>query len=83
MRFGVFGTGVAGKAIAAKLRDLGQALVNAVDGRAALDALTLGGAANVDGKILIDIANPLDFLPRWLRLWGAVQGPLFNVKLVR
>jgi hypothetical protein len=39
----------------------GEALINATSGTGSLQALELAGAANLNGKILIDIANPLDF----------------------
>ncbi len=39
----------------------GQILVNATSGGASLEVLHLAGAANLAGKVLIDIANPLDF----------------------
>jgi predicted dinucleotide-binding enzyme len=39
----------------------GELLVNATTGAASLDALKLAGERNLAGKILIDIANPLDF----------------------
>jgi predicted dinucleotide-binding enzyme len=39
----------------------GAMVVNATNGAASLEVLTLAGAANLDGKVLIDIANPLDF----------------------
>lgn len=39
----------------------GEIVINATSGGASLAALELAGAANLDGKILIDIANPLDF----------------------
>jgi predicted dinucleotide-binding enzyme len=38
-----------------------DAVVNATSGTGALDALTLAGAENLDDKLLLDIANPLDF----------------------
>ncbi len=38
----------------------GEILFNYTNGLASLDALKLAGAANMRGKILIDIANPLD-----------------------
>ncbi|MCP2338935.1 NADPH-dependent F420 reductase [Actinomadura rupiterrae] len=38
-----------------------DAVVNATSGAAALDALGLAGADNLDGKVVLDIANPLDF----------------------
>jgi predicted dinucleotide-binding enzyme len=110
MRVGVLGTGTVGRAIAAKLRELGhdvvvgtrdpvelmertepdargndpfavwqekhpdigvatfrdaaahgELLVNATAGAGSLDALGSAGEDNLDGKVLIDIANPLDF----------------------
>lgn len=39
----------------------GEIVLNATSGGASLGALSLAGAANLNGKILIDIANPLDF----------------------
>lgn len=39
----------------------GEIVVNATKGEASLAALELAGSANLAGKILIDIANPLDF----------------------
>src|SRR3982074_2184919 len=39
----------------------GQTIVNATAGLAALDALAAAGEANLAGKVLMDIANPLDF----------------------
>lgn len=39
----------------------GETLVNATGGRVSVAALTEADAAHLDGKILIDIANPLDF----------------------
>jgi predicted dinucleotide-binding enzyme len=39
----------------------GEIVVNATAGSASLAALALAGAENLAGKILIDIANPLDF----------------------
>lgn len=38
-----------------------QVVVNATSGQASLEVLALAGAENLDGKVLIDIANPLDF----------------------
>ena len=35
-------------------------VVNATAGRHSLDALQAAGAANLDGKVLLDVANPLD-----------------------
>jgi predicted dinucleotide-binding enzyme len=39
----------------------GELLVNATNGNGSLDALKAAGEKNLAGKILIDIANPLDF----------------------
>jgi 8-hydroxy-5-deazaflavin:NADPH oxidoreductase len=39
----------------------GELLVNATNGAGSLEALHAAGEENVDNKILIDIANPLDF----------------------
>jgi predicted dinucleotide-binding enzyme len=39
----------------------GETVVNATNGAASLDVLALAGADNLAGKVLIDIANPLDF----------------------
>jgi predicted dinucleotide-binding enzyme len=36
-------------------------VVNATGGLVALDALTAAGAENLDGKVLVDVSNPLDF----------------------
>lgn len=53
-----------GKARVASFADAashGEIVINATSGGASLDALTLAGEKNLDGKILIDVANPLDF----------------------
>jgi hypothetical protein len=96
MKVGVFGSGMAGQAIADKVAELGHAvmvgtrdpaklqdwlektgsnarvgsfaetaahgeiLFNATNGAGSLKALALAGEANLNGKILIDISNPLD-----------------------
>ena len=39
----------------------GELVFNCTSGAASLDALTAAGADNLDGKVLIDVANPLDF----------------------
>ena len=36
-------------------------VINATQGEASIAALTLAGAENLTGKVLIDVANPLDF----------------------
>ncbi len=38
-----------------------EVVVNATNGIGSLDALHQAGESNLDGKILVDIANPLDF----------------------
>ncbi|MFJ3924842.1 NADPH-dependent F420 reductase [Streptomyces sp. NPDC090022] len=38
-----------------------EVLVNATGGRVSLDALAAADAAHLEGKVLLDIANPLDF----------------------
>ena len=39
----------------------GELVINAVKGEHAIEALRSAGEANLNGKILIDISNPLDF----------------------
>ncbi|MFN2636616.1 MAG: NADPH-dependent F420 reductase [Gemmatimonadaceae bacterium] len=39
----------------------GEVVFNCTSGMAALDALKAAGSRNLDGKILIDVSNPLDF----------------------
>lgn len=39
----------------------GELLINATSGTGSLEALEQAGAANLDGKVLIDVSNPLDF----------------------
>ena len=39
----------------------GELVVNATAGGGSLDALAGAGAANLAGKVIIDVANPLDF----------------------
>lgn len=39
----------------------GEFLVNATSGTGSLDALKLAGENNLNGKVLLDISNPLDF----------------------
>jgi predicted dinucleotide-binding enzyme len=39
----------------------GEIVLHATNGGGALDALNAAGKDNLDGKILIDVANPLDF----------------------
>ena len=39
----------------------GEIVFNVTSGGVSIDALNMAGAANLNGKILIDVANPLDF----------------------
>ncbi|EYD78303.1 NADP oxidoreductase, coenzyme F420-dependent [Rubellimicrobium mesophilum DSM 19309] len=39
----------------------GEAVVNATNGAGSLEALRIAGTRNLAGKVLIDVANPLDF----------------------
>jgi predicted dinucleotide-binding enzyme len=39
----------------------GELVFNCANGAASLDALTAAGAKNLAGKVLVDVANPLDF----------------------
>src|SRR5688572_19315582 len=39
----------------------GEVVINATSGTGALEALKLAGDRNLDGKIVIDVSNPLDF----------------------
>lgn len=39
----------------------GEIIINALAGHAVIESLTAAGEANLGGKILIDISNPLDF----------------------
>lgn len=39
----------------------GDNVINATAGASSLDALAAAGADNLEGKVLIDVANPLDF----------------------
>ncbi|KRE91924.1 NADPH-dependent F420 reductase [Arthrobacter sp. Soil764] len=52
---GITLTTFAGAAAGAEL------IVNATNGNASLEVLAQAGAENLDGKVIVDIANPLDF----------------------
>jgi len=39
----------------------GEMVINATNGAASLNALTMAGEANLADKILMDVSNPLDF----------------------
>jgi len=38
-----------------------EVIINVTNGAAALDVLALAGADHLDGKVVIDVSNPLDF----------------------
>jgi predicted dinucleotide-binding enzyme len=85
MRIGILGTGVVGRTLAGKLRELGhdvvigsrtagedkrtfaeaaehgELLINATGGANSLAVLEAAGAKHIDGKVLLDVSNPLDF----------------------
>jgi predicted dinucleotide-binding enzyme len=41
--------------------EVGEVLFNCTSGKASLDALAIAGEKNLAGKVLVDVANPLDF----------------------
>jgi|SRR5512132_1794268 predicted dinucleotide-binding enzyme len=49
------------KVVFADAAAFGEVVVNATAGGASLEALRAAGAGNLSGKVLIDVANPLDF----------------------
>ena len=51
----------AGEGTFADAASFGGVVVNATAGAASLQALSAAGAENLRGKVLIDVANPLDF----------------------
>jgi predicted dinucleotide-binding enzyme len=71
MKTAVLGTGMVGRTIAARMAELGHTVTigtrdpDATLARTAADAslnvLAQAGAENLDGKVILDIANPLDF----------------------
>lgn len=128
MKYGVFGTGMVGLAIANRLAELGHevmigtrepsnsgdklksrnvavqvgtftesaafgdVLFNATNGTGSLEALRLAGEGNLNGKVLVDISNPLDFskgMPPSLfvsntdSLGEQIQRTFPNVKVVK
>ena len=70
----------------------GEMVVNATSGTVSLQVLELAGESNLNGKILIDVANPLDFsqgMPPTLlvsntdSLGEQIQGRFPEVKVVK
>jgi predicted dinucleotide-binding enzyme len=47
----------------------GDIVINATSGAATLDVLTAAGRANLGGKVLVDISNPLDYSGGMLSLF--------------
>ncbi|GAA2242549.1 MULTISPECIES: NAD(P)-binding domain-containing protein [Streptomyces] len=58
----------AGAGTFAQAAEFGEVVVNAVGGRVALAALEAAGAEHVDGKVLVDVSNPLALEEGELRL---------------
>ena len=50
-----------GKVVFADSAAFGELVINATAGGASLEALGMAGADNLAGKVLLDVANPLDF----------------------
>src|SRR5215831_5403378 len=53
-----------GKASAGTFADaaaFGELIFNCTAGAGSIEALTMAGEENINGKIVVDIANPLDF----------------------
>jgi 8-hydroxy-5-deazaflavin:NADPH oxidoreductase len=68
---------IGGTIRAASLADAaahGEILVNATNGRGSLEALAMAGKANLSGKILIDISNPLEFSQGMPPFWKERRG---------
>ena len=76
----------------------GEVIVNALQGAITISAIQTCKASDFENKIIIDIANPLDFsqgfppslLPNlqntlliWTRIYGATQSGAFNFKIVK
>jgi len=70
----------------------GEVLFNATNGAGSLEALKLAGEANLNGKVLVDISNPLDFskgMPPTLfvsdtdSLGEQIQRTFLNLKVVK
>jgi len=45
----------------ANASSFGELIINATHGGSSIEALKLAGSANLKGKVIVDIANPLDF----------------------
>ena len=88
MRFGILGTGVVGKTIAARLADLGHDVFVSGDDAGAKSTVTellwsFGWTDIIDLGDITTARGTEMLLPVWLRLFGALQKPIFNFKIVR
>lgn len=107
MRIGVLGTGVVGRTIAGKLRELGhdvlvgsrssgedavpfadaaahgELIFNCTNGNASLEALSAAGAENLAGKVLVEVANALDFSQGSPPLVGVAEGGSLGERIQR
>ena len=107
MRIGVLGTGVVGRTIAGKLRELGhdvlvgsrssgedavpfadaaahgELVFNCTNGNASLEALNAAGGENLVGKVLVDVANALDFSQGSPPLVGVAEGGSLGEQIQR
>ncbi|HKF00397.1 MAG TPA: NAD(P)-binding domain-containing protein [Actinomycetes bacterium] len=55
----------------AEAAEHGEVVINASNGAASLEVLKLAGAEHLEGKILVDVSNPLEFSGGVLSLWVA------------
>jgi predicted dinucleotide-binding enzyme len=100
MRIAVLGTGIVGRTISGKLRELGhdvlvgsrsagedavpfadaaahgELVFNCTNGNASLEAIHAAGEENLAGKVLVDVANALDFSQGSPPLVGVAGGSL-------
>lgn len=58
----------AGQGTFAEAAAFGEVILNAVGGRVALAALAAAGAEHLDGKVVVDVSNPMAFEEGRLRL---------------
>ena len=67
MKIGVLGTGMVGATIATKLVELGHEVM--------MGSRTVSNEKAARGMEI--------YLPIWLRIWGALQIPNFNIRIVK